>query len=357
MPLFSNDHQFAHAKDRAECRASIRQGSRTFFGASLLLPASVREPAYGLYAFCRLSDDAIDLTNGSLAALTRLQDRLARIYGTTPSPIAADRAMADIVRLFAIPRALPEALLEGLAWDTQSRRYEDLTDLFDYAARVAGTVGVMMTLIMGVRTPEALARACDLGIAMQLSNIARDVGEDARAGRLYLPLQWMREAGIAPERFLANPIMSDALRGVIARLLSEADRLYDRARRGIACLPLSCRPAILSAAMLYAEIGRELEKLSHDSIAHRAHVSGMRKLQLLTQALATVPQLKDESSIPPLQAVHFLIDAVAASPLPLMQPTLNQMTQRQVKPQFLRVLAIFERLERNERCEAVFPRH
>ena len=88
------------------------------------------------------------------------------------------------------------------------RRYETLQDLDAYAARVAGSVGAMMTLVMGQRAPEIVARACDLGVAMQLTNIARDVGEDARAGRLYLPLQWLREAGIDPDAWLAKPVFT-----------------------------------------------------------------------------------------------------------------------------------------------------
>eukprot|EP01037_Dinobryon_pediforme_P021714 gene21714-22658_t len=124
--------------------------------------------------------------------------RLARARDGRPLPFPADRAMADLMRTYAIPREVPEALLEGLGWDTDGRRYETLDDLLAYATRVAGTVGIMMTLLMGVREPEALARACDLGCAMQLTNIARDVGEDARAGRLYLPHTWLREQGIDP---------------------------------------------------------------------------------------------------------------------------------------------------------------
>jgi phytoene synthase len=169
-------------------------------------------------------------------------------------------------------------------------------------------------------------------------------------------LRWLWDAGLDPEKFLANPVMSAALKSVVARLLNEADKLYDRAKRGIACLPPSCRPAILSAAILYAEIGRKLENLSYDSIAHRARVSGPRKAQLLAQALFMTPYLKDEASIPPLNAVRFLIEAVAASPLPVQAPAPS--VSHHLKPQFLRVLAIFERLERGEeKCEAVFPRH
>ena len=261
MHPFSPDAALAAQDDHAACRDAIRQGSRSFYAASFILPSRVRAPAYGLYAFCRLSDDAVDVEGGSFTALERLRERLARAYEGRPHPVAADRAMADLVRRYAIPRAVPEALLDGLAWDAEGRRYETLDELFDYAARVAGTVGVMMTLMMGVRAPQTLARACDLGIAMQLTNIARDVGEDARAGRLYLPLCWLREAGVDPEAFLARPGATPALKGVVARLLREADALYTRARRGIAQLPLSCRPAILAAALLYAEIGRELTSL------------------------------------------------------------------------------------------------
>ena len=335
--------------DYAECREAIRHGSKTFFAASMVLPAAVREPAYGLYAFCRLSDDAVDLDGGSPQAVERLRDRLDRVCQGRPLPVAADRAMADLMRRYAIPRAVPDALLEGLAWDTQDRRYETIEDLFDYAARVAGTVGVMMTLLMGVRSPDALARACDLGVAMQLTNIARDVGEDARNGRVYLPRVWMREAGLDPDAFVANPVMSEDLKSVIARLLAVADGLYARARSGVAYLPLACRPAILAAGLIYAEIGRALEALSHDSVSHRAHVPTSRKVQLLTKAVAATPWLSRGVVCEPLPCVAFLIEAVKQTPAPVAAKAVPQPRPFvNVESQFIRVLDIFERLERAE---------
>ncbi len=225
MPRFLFDPSLASLSDHAECRAAIREGSRSFYAASRLLPAAIRKGAFGLYAFCRLSDDAVDLGAGSTDALERLRDRLERVAEGRPLPHPADRAMADLMRRYAIPRAIPEALLEGLTWDAEGRTYETLEDLFDYAARVAGTVGVMMTLMMGERSPEALARACDLGVAMQLTNIARDVGEDARLGRLYLPRQWLSEMGIDCKSWLADPVPSDAIRVAVARLLDAAANL------------------------------------------------------------------------------------------------------------------------------------
>jgi phytoene synthase len=165
----------------------IRCGSRSFFMASFLLPPDVREAAYALYAFCRLSDDAVDVEGGRGESVARLRQRLDSVFAGRPEPEPVDRALTDAVIEFGIPRAAMDALLEGLEWDAAGRRYETLSDVYAYAVRVAGSVGAMMAALMGARTPDLVARACDLGVAMQLTNIARDVGEDARAGRLYLP--------------------------------------------------------------------------------------------------------------------------------------------------------------------------
>ena len=340
MHVSMPDASFATAADHAACRVAIRQGSRSFFAASLLLPERVRAPAYGLYAFCRLSDDAIDLGTGCPDALARLSDRLARLYDGRPLAIAADRAMADVVRDHAIPRRLPEALLEGLGWDAQGRRFETFDDLLDYAARVAGTVGAMMTLMMGVRDAQTLARACELGLAMQLTNIARDVGEDARNGRLYLPLQWLREAGLDHSAFLADQQPGAALAAVVERLLAEADTLYCRALGGIAMLPPSCRPAILSAAWLYREIGMQVRASGGDSVSRRARVPGWRKCALVLRASAAAPFVLPGAFAAPPPQVQFLVDAARAAPPRATAP------RGLFVPQFLRVLQTFERLER-----------
>jgi phytoene synthase len=184
--------------DLAACHELMRGGSKTFFAASRVLPQRVRAQASALYAFCRVADDAIDLSDDRPRALADLQQRLDAVYAGTPRPDC--RPCAGLRGATGGPAArVAGRLLEGFAWDAEGRRYETLEDLHDYAARVAGTVGAMMALVMDTRSPQALARACELGLAMQLTNIARDVGEDARAGRLYLPLQWLREAGIDPQ--------------------------------------------------------------------------------------------------------------------------------------------------------------
>ncbi len=169
----------------------------------------------------------------------------------------------------------------------------------------------MMAVLMGARSPVAIARACDLGVAMQLSNIARDVGEDARAGRLYLPLAWLREADLDPEAWLASPGHSPALAGVIARLLAEADRLYRRADEGIALLPLSCRLGIGAARRLYAAIGNEVARNRHNAFDQRAHVKGSRKLVLIGQSALAAPWPHRAGDLPPLEATRELVAAVA----------------------------------------------
>ena len=350
FPMLKHSPDFSKtaAQDLAVCRDLIRQGSRSFHAASLLLPQSVRDPSYALYAFCRLSDDAVDSGDTRSDAIEHLRLRLDRAYAGRPMPASVDRAFAGMVTRFAMPKALPEALIDGLAWDTEGRRYQTLSDLKSYGARVAGSVGAMMTVLMGVRETDTLARACDLGVAMQLTNIARDVGEDARNGRIYLPIDWLEEAGIDPERFLSEPSFNPRLAEVVARLLREAERLYDRALEGIAGLPFDCRPAIHAARLIYREIGREVERRGYNSVNARAVVPGRRKAMLLgAAAIASVPAVPQRGA-PPLDETAFLVAAVP----PLAPPShhaLNQPAWQDIDGRIGRILEIFERLERRDR--------
>ncbi len=303
--------------DLAACRDLLRQGSRSFFAASLLLPRRVHRPALALYAFCRVADDLIDTGGDPAAALIGLRARLDAVYAGRPQPFAADRALAAVVLRHAIPQALLDALLEGFEWDAAGRRYDSLAELEAYAARVAGTVGAMMATLMGERSAEGVARACDLGVAMQLSNIVRDVGEDARAGRLYLPQDWLRAAGIDPDAWLAHPSFDPALAGIVQQLLHRADQLYCRADPGIAALPRTCRPGIGVARHLYAEIGQQVVRQGYNSVGQRAVVPPARKLRLLARSLSAAARgAKPVGLIPMLEAARFLVQAVAAAPPP-----------------------------------------
>ena len=338
--------------DVAACRASLRQGSRTFLAASLLLPREVREAACALYAFCRMADDAVDEGADEHAAVALLRQRLDRVYD--PSlPIAAldtpaDRALAAVVARFDIPQALLQALVQGFEWDAQGRSYETLDELLDYAARVAGTVGAMMALLMGVRSADAVARACDLGVAMQLSNIARDVGEDAAMGRLYLPRQWMREAGVAADGWLAKPAFSPALGTVVERLLQAADVLYRRVGAGVVQLPLACRPGINAARFLYADIGDTVGRRGFDSVGARAVVPASRKAWLLLRALLALRPAGAAQDWPVLPANEFLVDAVLAT-VPRHVPS------RSAAVRLVGVIEMFDRLERRDQAKGLRP--
>ncbi len=326
--------------DLAACEELMRGGSKSFFAASSLLPQRVRMPAIALYAFCRVADDAIDEHDDDPMAMQKLQQRLAAIYDGQPAAIIEDRAMAMVASRYGLPRELPEALLEGFAWDAAGRHYETIEDLHHYCARVAGSVGAMMAMIMGITNPHALARACELGNAMQLTNIARDVGEDARNGRLYLPRAWMREAGIDPDAWLVCPQFTPALGDVIGRLLLEADRLYQRGASGVAALPRDCRGAILAASTIYAEIGRVIADRQMNSVTSRAVVGSTRKLTLLciAKARAQLPTRCDTDA--PLPAIQFLIDACALG----AERKVNGITPKSFDERCEWVIDLFERL-------------
>jgi phytoene synthase len=303
----------ARADDLAACRALLRTGSRSFYFASHLLPRSYAERASALYAFCRQVDDVVDADGRAADALPRLRERLAAVYRGAPQDSPVDRAFAAVVEAQRVPEALPRALLEGMEWDAVERRHETLSDVLAYSARVAASVGAMMSVVMERRAPRTLARACDLGVAMQLSNIARDVGEDARMGRLYLPHAWLREAGLDPDAWLARPEFTPALGAVVRRLLDVARPLYERAAVGIADLPASCRPGIHTAARVYAEIGRQVLRRDGDSVASRAVVGPVRKLLLLPAGCAAALRRPVPCDAPPLEETRFLVDAVAAA--------------------------------------------
>ncbi len=337
MPMPRPEGRLASSADWAACRALIRQGSKTFFASSRLLPERLRSPALGLYAFCRVADDAVD-EGGDRAALDDLQLRLERVYAGAPRDGAVDRAFAQVVAEFAIPRALPQALLEGFAWDLAGRRYHTLDELCAYAARVAGSVGAMMACLMSARSATLLARACELGVAMQLTNIARDVGSDARAGRLYLPLEWMQEAGLDPDGWLREPVACARLRGIVARLLQSAAGLYGRAGAGIERLPGDCRWGIRAAGALYAAIGDAVARNGCDSVSRRAVVPTWRKTALLLRAGRPAAEDGGAAEATGLAATDFLVRAATLSG--------GGAAVRPRQPRIDWLLALFERLER-----------
>jgi phytoene synthase len=289
--------------DLSACREWIRRHSKSFYLSSLLLPAQVRHGSWALYAFCRRADDAVDEEQaGGMRRVEGLRRRLEAVYqGRVPDdPI--DRAFASVVQTHQIPRALPEALFAGMEMDARGQRYDTGEELLTYCFRVASTVGLMMTRVMGCSDDLAYTRAADLGIAMQLTNIARDVGEDARRGRVYLPRSLLAQAGTSPEEVLAATAATSPLREAVKRLLQQAETHYRAADLGVPLLPRTCRFAIASSRLIYSAIGDAIAQNDYDSVTQRAWVPLGRKLWLVGRALGALFRPPPPTSTGPADA-------------------------------------------------------
>lgn len=264
-----------------EAHRILRAGSKSFAFATRLLPRETGDRAAVIYAWCRRADDAVDLCPPGDAprAVARLRDELARIYAGGPSDDATVSAFAAVVRATGIPRAYPEALLDGMAADAAGTRYPTFDALYGYCFQVASTVGLMMSHVFGVRDDRALRHAAHLGIAMQLTNICRDVVEDERRDRVYLPAELL--GGDLP------PMQGGArTAAAVAALLRVAEDHYRSGDQGLPALPVTCAWAIRTARLIYAEIGGVIARRGFDVLGGRAVVSPGRKLWLVLRALA-----------------------------------------------------------------------
>lgn len=267
-------------------RTRIEKGSRSFAGAARLFAPSVRNDAYLLYAWCRHCDDEIDgqelgfsTARPSQAAteetLARLRaETIAAIEGNPGTPVF--QALQQVVTKHAIPASYPLDLIEGMAMDVRGESYRTLGDTQRYCYHVAGCVGVMMAMIMGAKDRLTLQRACDLGLAFQLTNIVRDVSADAAVDRVYLPGDWLAEAGVPQDAVLMAEHAQD-VHAVKLRLLDEADRYYASAFYGLGHLPLRSAAAIAAARRVYREIGVVVREAGALGGGRRAKVSSHRK--------------------------------------------------------------------------------
>ena len=276
----------------AAARETIAQGSQSFAAASRVFAPTTRERAWLLYAWCRAADDMTDgqdlghsgrVSENPLAAQARLE-RLTRaaIDGAGPVPLPFE-ALRCVVKETGIPRHFLEDHLAGFALDATGWRPQSEADLLRYCYHVAGSVGCMMAVVMGVAPEDndTLDRACDLGLALQLANIARDIVPDAEVGRCYLPARWLAEEGIE-EQDLLEPIHRPALARMATRLVTLARRYRQSARVGAARLPLRSRLAVLAADGIYGAIGEKVAALSERAWDERVRVSRAGKLgQLL----------------------------------------------------------------------------
>lgn len=277
----------------AECREIIRKGSKSFSLAARLFDPATRDAAFFLYGWCRYCDDQVDQIGKNESAdemerrLASLKNRTAAAFSSAPQHEPVFTALQYIVHRYGIPVHYAVELIEGMAMDVRNTRYETLKDLLLYCYRVAGTVGLMMTHVMGVRDERALKHAADLGIAMQLTNIGRDILEDAAMGRIYLPGEWLRETQIEPDE-IAAPQHRAKLAMLTRRLLQEAERFYRSGDEGLWHLSFRSACAVAAARQVYSEIGGILLRKGARAWDERAYVSGARKIWVVARAILGV---------------------------------------------------------------------
>ncbi len=282
-----------------ESEATIAKGSQSFAAAAKLFDRRTRDDAVMLYTWCRYCDDVIDgqelgYGKGGVPAQDEQLERLRELQLKTDQALSRIRsadvhfeALRRVVERNDINPRYPLQLLQGFEMDVRRATYQTLNDTKLYCYHVAGVVGVMMAMIMGARDPSTLDRASDLGIAFQLTNICRDIIDDAREGRCYVPSQMLADAGIKnvdPD----DPQQRAQLYPVAVSLLQTADRYYDSAYAGIAELPFRSAWAIASARRVYRAIGRKLVTLGPRAWDERVSTSRWTKAGLVLLALGDV---------------------------------------------------------------------
>lgn len=285
---------------------TISKGSKSFAAAARLFDPPTRESAILLYAWCRHCDDVIDgqVLGHRVSAADGAADRLAELEVQTRSALAGEpqsepafAGLQAVVQRHAIPERYPLQHLAGFRMDVEGRRYETIEDTLDYAYHVAGVVGVMMGHLMGVREPSVLDRAADLGIAFQLTNIGRDIVEDAAVGRVYLPGSWLREAGIPAEEVGARQ-HRDSLARVTSRLLAEAEPYYRSAAIGIEALPFRAAWAIATALGVYRQIGLDVRAKGARAWDGRVATSAGQKAAHIVRGLGVAAMPRRSTTVP-----------------------------------------------------------
>nr|CAD6595630.1 phytoene/squalene synthase family protein [Rhizobium sp. Khangiran2] len=286
----------------ASSETAIAEGSQSFAAAARLFDQRTRQDAVMLYAWCRHCDDVID---GQVLGHAQKDDfrsgqqqRLDLLRLQTAAALRGDRvddpvyeALRIVVERHRIPARHPEELLAGFEMDVRNRSYASISDTLDYCYHVAGVVGVMMAMIMGVRDAETLDRACDLGLAFQLTNIARDVVDDLHAGRLYLPADVLARHGVVnpdPDDMAQRP----ALHSAALELLELAEAYYASAYAGLAFLPPRSAWAIAAARRVYRAIGDKVRSGGPAAWNRRVSTSKAEKSALLALALGDVARTR-----------------------------------------------------------------
>jgi 15-cis-phytoene synthase len=276
----------------SEARDICRRHARSFYFASHFLPRQKRNHAYAVYAFCRLLDDAVDEAEGDidqkLKAIAGFQSLLDDIYAR-PEAVGIEQpalvAFAQTASTCRIPKAYFEELAEGCRMDLSIARYATWGDLEQYCYRVAGVVGLVMCRVFDLQDPTAEAQAVQMGNAMQLTNILRDVGEDLDRGRIYLPLEDLARFGV-DEQALARRTIDERFIALMRFQIERARGLFSQGARGLSALPADGSRSTASVmAVVYGGILSAIEAQGYDVFRRRAHLTNWQKLARIPGAL------------------------------------------------------------------------
>lgn len=272
--------------------AATAVGSKSFYFATRFFPPHLAKAAHAVYWFCRHTDDLVDEAPSVAVATVALEEWERALddawaSGWSPQPIL--HIFVETARHFEIPRQYPFELIEGMRMDLRGASYPDFASLRVFCYRVASVVGLMMCHVIGFREP-APARAIDLGIALQLTNILRDVGEDLRRGRVYLPAEDLASFNYGLED-LRGGVVDDRFRALIQFQIARAEEYYRSAEPGIALLHTDGQFAVRVAADVYRGILREIERNGYDVFGRRAVVPSSRKAWITARSMA-VPMAK-----------------------------------------------------------------
>lgn len=263
----------------AYCDGVTARHSRTFHTATSLLPREKRRAMRALYAFCRQTDDIVDYPSDNASCSLQTWSDTA-LSPTPPSDDLIAIAWADARWRYQIPQHYAEQLIDGVARDLYQTRYASFEDLAGYAYGVASTVGLMSMHIIGFSGADAVPYAIKLGVALQLTNILRDVGADWRIGRAYLPLDELAAYGLT-DADLARGQVDERWRAFMRFQIARTRRLYAEAWPGIALLHRDGRVAVAAAGELYRGILDDIEAHDYDVFQRRAHVTTWGKLRRL----------------------------------------------------------------------------
>lgn len=298
---FSENNHKEIEKAYKYCEAITKLHAKSFYFAAKFLPKIKQKAVYSIYAFCRRVDDEIDEIGAgdeskAINTVKKWKNELQKLYENTTNNEQRTTnneqnliflAWSDLLKTYKIPQNLPLDLIKGVLMDTHIKRYETFEELYVYCYRVASTVGLMSSEILGYSEKIALEYAEKMGIAMQLTNILRDVKEDALMGRIYLPLEDLRKFNISEKQILANEF-NENFRELIKFQIERAENYYREGEKGIQLLEKDSRFTVLLASRTYAGILDEIKKMDYNVFLGRAHTTKLQKI-------LSIPKIRREA--------------------------------------------------------------